>query len=325
MQLDGSRILVSGGCGLIGSTTVDLLLREHAPQEIILFDNLSRGTLKNIEQALQDSRVKFVQGDIRDTVSLRKAMEGVDALFHFAAIRITACAATPREAMEVMCDGTFNIVESAQQAGVQKVVAASSASIYGLAEIFPTPESHHPYNDLTWYGASKMMLEGLLRSFHDMYGLKSIALRYFNVYGPRMDIYGKYTEVLVKWLDCIDAGQAPTIFGNGKQTIDLVHVEDIARANLAAMLSDIDHGVYNVGAGKEISFFDLLEALLLLTGRSDTLQPVFMQERSVNPVQRRLADVRAAQRDLGFLAGIEMHDGLQSLIDWRKQQQQDSL
>ncbi len=159
----------------------------------------------------------------------------MDAVIHMAALRITACAADPREALEVMCDGSFNVVDAAQAAGVKKVVAASSASIYGLADTFPTREDHHPYNNRTWYGASKMMLEGLLRSFNDMYGLPYVALRYFNVYGPRMDIHGKYTEVLIRWMERIAAGQPPLILGDGKQTMDFVYIDDVARANVLAL------------------------------------------------------------------------------------------
>ncbi len=196
MTIDGSNILVTGGCGLVGSTTIDLLLREHQPARIVILDDLSRGTLHNVEDALRDPRVSLVRGDIRDPETVARATRGMDAVIHMATLRITACAAEPREALTVMCDGTFNVVDAAREAGVRKVVAASSASVYGMADRFPTSEDHHPYNNRTWYGASKVMLEGLLRSYHDMYGLPYVALRYFNVYGPRMDIHGKYTEVL---------------------------------------------------------------------------------------------------------------------------------
>ena len=208
MQIDGSRILVTGGCGLIGSSTIELLLREFKPEQIVILDNLARGNRTNVEQALGDPRVSLIEGDIRDSEVVRRATTGMDAVLHMAALRITACAADPREALQVMCDGSFNVVDAARHAGVKKVVAASSASIYGHADVFPTREDHHPYNNQTWYGASKVMLEGLLRSYHSMYGLPYVALRYFNVYGPRMDIHGKYTEVLIRWMERIAAGEA---------------------------------------------------------------------------------------------------------------------
>ena len=206
MKIDGASILVTGGCGLIGSTTIDALLRDCSPARIVILDNMVRGSISNVARALKDPRVTLVRGDIRDAATVNHAMAGMDAVIHMAALRITACAADPREAMEVMCDGSFNVVEAARQAGVKKVLAASSASIYGLAESFPTREDHHPYNNQTWYGASKVMLEGLLRSYHSMHQLPYVAMRYFNVYGPRMDLHGKYTEVLIRWMDRIHCG-----------------------------------------------------------------------------------------------------------------------
>jgi UDP-glucose 4-epimerase len=207
MNINGARILVTGGAGLIGSTTIDLLLREHQPERIVILDDLVRGSRANLAQALRDPRVTFVKGDICDARTVQQATSGVDAVIHLAALRITACAADPRRAMQVMCDGSFNVVDAAHAAGVRRVVAASSASIYGLADTFPTREDHHPYNDRTWYGASKVMLEGLLRSYQAMHGLPFAAMRYFNVYGPRMDIHGKYTEVLIRWMERIAAGR----------------------------------------------------------------------------------------------------------------------
>ena len=314
MNIDGARILVTGGAGLIGSTTIDLLLRNHAPERIVILDNMVRGTTANIERALEDPRVTFQQGDIEDPQTVRRATAGMDAVIHMAALRITACAAEPRAALQTMCDGAFNVVQAAQQAGVRKIVAASSASIYGMADSFPTREDHHPYNNNTWYGASKVMLEGLLRSYHAMHGLPYVALRYFNVYGPRMDLHGKYTEVLIRWMDRIASGQPPLILGNGKQTMDFVYIDDIARANVLALASDCEDEVFNVASGTETSLNDLAAALLKVMG-SD-LQPEYGPERSVNAVPRRLADISKAQAMLGFKAGIGLETGLARLVDW---------
>ncbi len=314
MNIDGARILVTGGAGLIGSTTIDLLLRKHAPERIVILDNMVRGTTANIEQALEDPRVTFVQGDIEDPQTVRRATAGMDAVIHMAALRITACAAEPRAALQTMCDGSFNVVQAAQQAGVRKIVAASSASIYGMADSFPTREDHHPYNNQTWYGASKVMLEGLLRSYHAMHGLPYVALRYFNVYGPRMDLHGKYTEVLIRWMDRIASGQPPLILGNGRQTMDFVYIDDVARANVLALASDCEDEVFNVASGTETSLNDLAAALLKVMG-SD-LQPEYGPERSVNAVPRRLADTSKAQALLGFKAGVGLETGLARLVDW---------
>ena len=288
MNITNATIVVTGGAGLIGSTTIDRLLRDRDPGRIIVFDDLSRGSLTNLRDALRDPRVTLVQGDIRDRDAVARVLAGADAVIHLAALRITACAAEPREAFDVMCAGSFNVVDSARAAGVQKIVAASTASIYGLAERFPTPEDHHPYNNRTWYGASKIMLEGLLRSFNDMYGLPYVALRYFNVYGPRMDIHGKYTEVLIRWMERIASGTPPLILGDGHQTMDFVYIDDVARANVLALASDVSDEVFNVASGHETSLLALADALLGVM-RSN-LRPTFGPERAVNPVHRRLAD-----------------------------------
>jgi UDP-glucose 4-epimerase len=314
MNLDGSKILITGGCGLVGSTTIDLLLRDHAPERIVILDNLIRGTLDNVEDALKDKRVTLIRGDIRDIDTLRKATDGMDYVIHMATLRITACAAEPREALGVMCDGTFNVFEAAQQAGVRKVVTASSASIYGLADEFPTKETHHPYNNRTWYGASKIMLEGLARSFNDMYGLPYVALRYFNVYGPRMDIHGKYTEVLIRWMERIAAGQAPLILGDGKTTMDFVYIEDVARSNILSMTAPVTDDVFNVASGTETSLNELAGALLRVMGSS--LRPEYGPERKVNPVSRRLADTAKAEELLGFRAEVGLDEGLRRLVEW---------
>ena len=315
MDLDGKTILITGGAGMIGSATVDLLLRDHPRTRIVILDDLSRGTMANIESALKHPRVRFVLGDISDAATVASACRNVDAVIHLAAQRITACAADPRRAMEVMCDGSFNVVDAARQAGVRKIVAASSASIYGLADVFPTPEDHHPYNNQTWYGASKVMLEGLLRSYHAMYGLPYVALRYFNVYGPRMDTHGKYTEVLVRWIDRIAQGQPPLILGDGHQTMDFVYIDDVAKANVLALQSDCDDDVINVASGRETSLRELAAALLKVMGATH-LVPEYGPERSVNPVLRRLASTRKAQSLLGFRAEVGLEEGLDRLVRW---------
>jgi UDP-glucose 4-epimerase len=320
MDVNGANILVTGGCGFIGSATISLLLREFSPSRIVILDNLVRGKMANVATALADSRVEFVRGDIRDVGAVRNAIDGMDAVIHLAALRITACSADPQQAMEVMCDGSFNVVDAARLNGVKKIVAASSASIYGLAEIFPTPESHHPYNNKTWYGASKVMLEGLLRSYHDMFHLPYVALRYFNVYGERMDIHGKYTEVLIRWMERINAGEPPLILGNGLQSMDFVHVDDVARMNVLSLLSDVGDEVFNVASGTETTLNDLASTLLRIMGSK--LQPVYGPERQVNAVSRRLADISKAERVLGFQARIGLDEGLASLVAWWRAQRE---
>ncbi len=209
------RVLITGGCGLIGSTIVDQVLAANDEARVTVIDDLSRGSMDNLSAALDSGRLEVVRADIRAFDEIRPHFDGFDQVYHQAAIRITRCAAEPRACLEVLVDGTFEVLTCCVEAGVGKVVAASSASVYGMAEAFPTPETHRPYGNRTWYGAAKVFAEGMLRSFNDMYGLQYVALRYFNVYGPRMDVYGKYTEVLIRWLDCLGRGEAPAIFGDG--------------------------------------------------------------------------------------------------------------
>jgi UDP-glucose 4-epimerase len=311
------RVLITGGAGLVGSHIADLLIQEGV-SEIIILDNFTRGRIENLAQAQAKGPLVLVEGDIRDRQLLADVMQGVDIVFHQAAIRITQCAEEPRLALEVLADGTFNVLEAAVNAKVKKVVSASSASIYGMAEDFPTTESHHPYNNRTIYGAAKVFNEGLLRSFYDMYGLDYVALRYFNVYGPRMDIFGVYTEVLIRWMDRIITGQPPLIFGNGQQTMDFVYIEDIARANILAAKAAVTDEVFNIASGVETSLNDLALSLAKVMG-SD-LTPEYGPERKTNPVQRRLADIVKAKELLGFEAEVSLEEGLSRLVSWWKKE-----
>lgn len=309
----GKRILITGGAGLIGSHIAELAAADQ-PAGIVVLDNFVRGRMQNLEAALAAFPAQVVEGDIRDTALLGELMQGTDIVFHQAAIRITQCAQEPRLAFDVLAAGTFNVLEAAVAAGVSKVVAASSASVLGLAETFPTTEAHHPYNNRTLYGAAKTFNEGLLRSFAEMYGLRYVALRYFNVYGPRMDIHGAYTEVLIRWMECIAAGQPPIVHGDGTQTMDFVHVRDIARANMLAAKSDVTDEVFNVASGTETSLNELAQALIRVMGASVRTEHV--EARKVNPVARRLADISKARDLLGFEAEIALEKGLRDLVGW---------
>jgi UDP-glucose 4-epimerase len=313
VPIEGARVLVTGGAGTIGSHVVDELVRGGAA-EVVVLDNLVRGRHVNLAWAVANGPVRLVEGDIRDQALVREVTAGKDLVFHLAAIRITQCAEEPRLANEVLVDGTFNVVEAAAAEGVRKVVASSSASVYGLAEQFPTTERHHPYNNDTFYGAAKAFNEATLRSFHSMSGLDYVALRYFNVYGPRMDIYGLYTEVLIRWMERIESGTPPLILGDGLQTMDFVHVADIARANILAARAPVTDEVFNVASGTETSLKELAQALSEVM-KSD-LAPEHGPARAVNGVTRRLADTTAAAEQLGFRAEIGLREGLEGLVDW---------
>ena len=314
--MKGKRILITGGAGLIGSHIAELCAGME-PEEIVILDNFDRGRRENLSEAARLHPLTIVDGDIRDRDAVARATSGIDLVFHQAAIRITQCAEDPRLALDVLATGTFNVLEAAVAAGVGKVVAASSASVLGLADSFPTREDHHPYNNRTIYGAAKTFNEGLLRSFADMYGLRYVALRYFNVYGPRMDAYGVYTEVLIRWMERIEAGEPPIIHGDGTQTMDFAHARDIARANILAAQSDVTDEVFNVASGTEINLIELARLLCRTMGRD--FEPVHVPARKVNPVPRRLADTRKAREMLGFTTTITMEEGIRDLVEWWRQ------
>lgn len=314
---DYRRVLITGGAGLIGSHIADLLAAQETLQEIVVLDDFSRGRRENLAAASARGPVTIVEGDIRDRALLQEVTQGIDVVFHQAAIRITQCAGDPALAFDVLAGGTFHLLEAAVKNGVKKVVAASSASVYGLAETFPTPETHHGYNNRTLYGAAKLFNESLLRSFHEMYGLNYVALRYFNVYGPRMDTYGAYTEVLIRWMERLAEGKPCLILGDGTQTMDFVFIEDVARANILAACADVSDEVFNVASGTETSLNELASTLCRTMGVA--LAHEYGPARKVNAVPRRLADIRKAEEMLGFRAKVSLPDGLARLVAWWQQ------
>jgi UDP-glucose 4-epimerase len=308
-----SRILVTGGAGFIGSYVVEELLKYH-PSKIIILDNLIRGSLENMEAFKDHPEVEFVKGDIRDSRLLEKCVEGVDYIFHMAALRINACSANPADGFDVMLKSTFELASQCIKHKVKKVIYSSSASVYGLAKSFPTPESESPYDNQTFYGSAKLWGEQLFRSFKFMYGLDYVALRYFNVYGPRMDTDGKYTEVMIRWLDCIKEGKSPLVYGNGGTTMDLVFVRDVASANVAALLTEVSDQTFNIGSGEETSLNRLLE--ILLEVNDSELIPEYREENTINPVSRRLADNHKAKSLLNFKSSVDLYEGLSCLSQW---------
>ena len=312
-SLRGERVLITGGAGAIGSNLADLAVQAGAA-EVIIIDNFVRGRRDNLAWATANGNVRVVDGDICDRTLVDELTKGMDVVFHQAAIRITQCVQEPRLANDVLVNGTFNVVEAAVNHGVRKLVAASSASVYGQAEVFPTTESHHPYANDTLYGAAKAYNEGLMRAYHQTSGLDYVALRYFNVYGPRMDIYGVYTEVLVRWMERIAAGQAPIINGDGSQTMDFVNILDIARANILAAESDVSDEVFNIACGVETSLLDLAQMLIAAMGAD--LEVEFGPARAAAAVTRRLAYTDKARDLLGFEAEIDIEDGLRRLVQW---------
>ena len=312
-KVKDSIILVTGGAVFIGSYVIEELIPLH-PKKIIIIDNLVRGSHLNMKNFIKNPVIEFHNGDIRDLDLLEKCISGTDYVFHMAALRINSCAANPREGFEVMLKSTFEIASLCVKYKVRKVIYSSSASVYGLAQHFPTPETDNPYNNQTFYGAAKMWGEQLFRSFKFMYGLDYVALRYFNAYGPRMDTDGKYTEVMIKWLDCIRDNRNPLIYGDGSTTMDFVYVKDIAESNIAALQADVTDEAFNIGNCEETSLKELLEVLLKVN--HSNLTPEFREENSINPVSRRLADISKAKDLLNFTATISLEQGMKELSEW---------
>ena len=312
MDLTNCRIAVIGGAGFIGSHIVDQLLAEPV-REVIIVDNLIRGTRANLAAALGDPRVRLVEGSITDRVLMEQVLAGTDGLFLLAALWLFECVHEPRKALEVNVDGTWNVIEAARAAGVKRIVYSSSASVYGDALTLPMTEEH-PFNNRTMYGATKIAGEQFLRAAYEQHGLPYVALRYMNVYGPRMDYKGTYVSVIMKVLDRLDAGERPVVFGDGSQAYDFVHVADVARANLLSMKSDVADESFNVGTGVQTTINELVGALLEITGSQLTID---YRPNEQMFVTNRVGSTAKAERLLGFSATTSLREGLRSVVAWR--------
>jgi UDP-glucose 4-epimerase len=315
MDLSTARVLVTGGAGLVGSHIVDQLVSEGA--SVIVYDSLIRGRLDHLESAREQCDVKVVEGDIRDVDQLAASMQGVDYVFHEAALWLHGCQSEPRKALEVNVMGTFNVLEACVKSGVKKVVAASSSSVYGDGSYFPTDEVH-PFNNDLFYGATKVADEQLLTCFHKEYGLVFIGLRYLNVYGPRQPFDSAYMDVIMHFLNRLDADESPIIHGDGTQTVDLVFVEDVATANIIALKSEVSEGFFNVASGVETTLNELAEMLIELSGKTNLKAK--HEHRDGKLVTRRLGCPRRAAEALGFTTKIQPMEGLRRVIEWRAEQ-----
>jgi UDP-glucose 4-epimerase len=311
--LSGARAVVTGGAGNIGSHVVDAALAAGA-SEVVALDALVRGVPENLSAALATGRARLVEIDIRDREAVHANIAGADIVFHQAALRWTRCQEHPRECQEVMVGGTFNVLEAAADAGVSRVVLASSAVVYGEPIRLPIDEDH-PLNGRTVYGAAKAANEQLARAFAHLRDLPTTALRYFNVYGPRMDIRSKYVEVMIHWLDLIDEGKPLTLFGDGSGSADFVYVGDVVRANMLACETSRTDAIVNVCSGVETRMRDLADLLLELTGGSAGIE--FKPQPAGALPERRYGDPRRADELLGFHATTSLADGLRQLIAWR--------
>ena len=311
MTLAGMKIAVIGGAGLVGSHLVDQIL-EHQPARVVVLDNLRRGTRENLTTALQDPRVSLVQDSITDARAVRRVVRGADGVFLLAALWLDECLNNPRSAVDVNIRGTFNVVEACAVERVPKVVFSSSASVYGNALAIPMTEEH-PFNNRTFYGATKIAGEQMFRAFNETAGLAYVGLRYMNIYGPRMDDKGVYVSVIVRVLSRLDAGLAPQIYGDGKQSYDFIHVADVARANILAMEAPVSDEFINIGSGVRTSIAELVDGILRTVG-SDA-RPEF-HAPGMTFVTHRIGSVEKARRMLGFEATIPLDAGLRDVVNW---------
>lgn len=319
IRIENSKMLVIGGAGFIGSYIVAELLKEDV-KEVIIYDNFARGKISNISDSLKDPRCYVYPngGDVRDTDILNEAMKGVDYVFHLAAMWLLHCKDYPRTAFDVNINGTFNVLEACVRNNVKKVVYSSSASVYGDAVEIPMTESH-PFNNKNFYGATKIAGEAMCTAFNDRYGLSVIGLRYMNVYGPNQDQNAAYTGVIPIMLNKIDANETPIINGDGSQAYDFIYVEDVARCNLAALKSEVNFGMYNVGTEVQTTIKKLCDLILELKN-SDlkvTYKP-YSEDDARQFVKNRIGSRKKAEKEIGFKYKYELKDGLEMLIKWRE-------
>ena len=322
MEIRGSRVLVIGGAGFIGSHVVDELRKEDVG-EILIYDNFCRGTLSNLEEAQNDPRVRIYEigGDICQTDILDSAMKGVDYVIHLAALWLLQCYEYPRAAFDVNIRGTFNVLEACVNNKIKKLIYSSSASVYGDAVEIPMTEDH-PFNNKTFYGATKIAGEQMCRAFHHRYGLNYVGLRYMNVYGPRQDYRGAYIAVIMKILDRLDKGLSPIVYGDGSQAYDFIYVSDCAKANLCAMKADTTDTFYNVGRGIQTTIKELTETILEITHSDLKIQ---YEPEGTTFVKNRVGCPKKAETEIGFKAEVGLREGLKRLIEWRKNHKEEVM
>jgi UDP-glucose 4-epimerase len=314
MNLKNKKILLIGGAGNIGSHLAELLHEKEA--SLTIMDNFVRGKTENISAL--EGKVEIIEGDIRDTKAIQDAVKNQEFVFLLASVWLLECLNNPRLSLDVNVTGTFNVLEACHEAKIQKLIFSSSASVFGDPSYVPVDENH-PFNTNSAYGASKVSGEQYCELFHQRYGLSYVALRYFNVYGPRQDIKGAFTQILPKWADAIEKDEPITIYGDGEQTMDMIFVRDVAQSNICALESSVNSGCYNIGTGVETSVNKLAEVLMSLMKKKVEIKHV---PQDLNLVRRRLCSIEKSKKDLNFVAKTSLEDGLKAFLSWRKSQLQ---
>jgi UDP-glucose 4-epimerase len=307
------RYIVTGGAGFIGSNLSDVLAKEH---EVIIIDNLSTGRRSNIEHLLSNSRVEFIEGSITNRELLMDVFPGADGIFHQAAIpSVPRSVKDPLTSNEANINGTLNVLVAAKDCKVPAVVAASSSSVYGDTPILPKHESMAP-NPLSPYAVTKYAGECYGKVFSELYGIRTVFLRYFNVFGPRQDPKSEYAAVIPKFITRLLDGQSPTIFGDGEQTRDFTFVDDVVQANIKAMQSDA-RGAYNIACGRRISLNELANSLMEIMGVD--CKPIYESPRA-GDIRDSLADISLAKASFGYDPQNTMADGLKKTVMWFQRQ-----
>ena len=316
------KYLVTGGAGFIGSHITERLLKEG--NSVVVLDNFSSGKEENLsftrhceersDKAI--SNFKLIRDDIRNYEACLKACNGVDVIFHQAALRsVPKSMEAPHDYNAVNIDGTLNILEAAKENNVKRVVFASSSSIYGDTDKFPQEESDYPLL-ISPYALSKLAGEYYLRVFNENFGIETVSLRYFNVFGPRQALDDEYAVVIPKFIACILNDEQPPIFGNGKQSRDFTYIDNVVEANiLAAMVKEAAGNVFNVANGKDNTVLGLVDTLNEIIGKD--IKPEFLPVRK-GDVFKTLADVTKLENILGFKSKVDFKEGLKRTVEYFK-------
>ncbi|MHC1595803.1 MAG: SDR family oxidoreductase [Candidatus Syntropharchaeales archaeon] len=303
------KFIVTGGAGFIGSNLSEVLAENG---EVLIIDDLSSGKFENIRDLIEKDNVKFIEGNITDLKLLKANFNGVDCIFHHAAIvSVQRSVEDPVATDEVNIRGTLNVLIAARDCGVKKVICASSSAVYGDSPELPNREDMKP-SPLSPYAVSKLTGEYYCKVFSEIYGIKTVCLRYFNVYGPRQDPSSEYAAVIPKFITMAIENKPPLIFGNGEQTRDFVFVKDVVRANILAMEQDIE-GVFNVAGGRGITINELLNTIVDVVGVK--LNTLYSEPRA-GDIKDSVADISLARRELGYEPAFDLKEGLRLTREW---------
>lgn len=311
MDFKGKRVVITGAAGFIGSNLTYELIKLGA--SVIGIDNLYNGRIENFEEILGSSSFQFIKGDIRDLSLLLEVFKDIDIVYHQAAFTsVPQSILMPESCNDVNVNGTLNVLNAARKRDVNKIIYASSSSVYGDTLTLPKKEDM-PRVPISPYGVSKLACEAYMEAFHKIYGLKTVSLRYFNVFGPRQQD-SPYSGVIAIWLGRILANKDLIIFGDGEQSRDFTYVKDVVRANLLAAEHDISGEIINLGSGSPIKLKDLARLMLKITNKED-LKITYADPRP-GDIIHSYADITKANKLLKFQPKYTQEDGLRDYINW---------